>query len=808
MNDSLHPFRPIPFFFLNTDDPEDLSLSAARGLLRRMKDSGYGGALLFNKPPTGFDQEKYLTDAWYDALENFCIAARENDLKIWINDGWNYPPGEAGGRIMAEDPALIQYRLQKMEDGSIKPVEVSWGFPAFEEPRSVELFHKFVYEGLSSRLGQYFSDPLVGIFSDADNRRINADVLEKLPSKIYFPWTVNLPDKFYAKYQYELLPHLNEIYELEDTQASADYWSLVSDLYHSWFAANHKWCHSHGLLYSFHTSDSGPMSSLMCRRTSVFSEGQTLKLARNCDYPGTDHELFALDGGTHFDSRIFVPEVTRGGTLERWKHPSFEKTMYDVRAKITSSAAYLHGKERALCEAFAATNYEASPEKLRRIACWQIMQGINFFVPHAVHVKFFGPTKFFAPPEFLRGYPEKALREFNDFIAEYSMIAARGQYRPQLALLDPTPQMWRKNDCGKFFEIFDKLNHLAIDYVITDQEHAKEFDLVIDPFAEEPLKDLPRPYAKFSGGELSYYRRFLPDGTSFFLAANMWSDKTLSGQLVTDEKTIDLELAPGEIAVIGGPWEEYRTPAAISSFLDLPENWSVQWDAPQRMGFIRSFEWENTDKITGLTLLVPGKGKAKLNGVLLENGKKDFVFDDVYTSYPLPDNPGRYYVEVTDEISFETPVYLSGDYEVQYGSKGDFHEQIYLFYNLKVFAPEKETIRLSARKSFLRTGSWTEQGHGFYSGKVTYAGELVTASAMDLLELAFEGSLCEVTIDGKYQGAKALSPYIFPLQKFAAGRHTIKITITNTLGNQLEQFRVPSGLIHGKLLKTAEKIQE
>ena len=136
---------------------------------------------------------------------------------------------------------------------------------------------------------------------------------------------------------------------------------------------------------------------------------------------------------------------------------------------------------------------------------------------------------------------------------------------------------------------------------------------------------------------------------------------------------------------------------------------------------------------------------------------------------------------------------------MQYESEGDFHKMIYLFYNLKIFAPEKESIRLSARKPFLYSGSWTEQGHGFYSGKVTYEGEFTLDSPVNLLEIAFEGSLCEVEIDGKFLGSKALSPYIFPVDdEFSVGNHMIRIAITNTLGNQLEQFRVPSGLIHAK----------
>ena len=803
MNDELQTYRPVPFFFINTTDPEDISLASAEILMHKMKEAGYGGALLFNKPPTGFNQKLYLSEAWYKALENFCIAAKKEGLVIWINDGWDFPPGDAGGRILEADPTLYQYHLEQMEDRTIQPVKTEWGFPAFEEPRSSELFHQFVYEGLAEHLGKYFGDPLVGIFSDADNRRINAFTLKKTKSHLYFPWCKTLPEQFQAKFGYDLMPHLHEIYSLADNQVSSDYWALVSELYQNWFASNYRWCQEHGLRYSFHTSDTGPLDPKECRRSSAFSEGETLKLANHCDYPGTDHELFVLDGGTHYDNRYFVPEVNRGGGLERWHHPAFHDTSHDIRAKIVSSASYLYGKKRTLCEAFAATNWEATPEKLRWIASWQIMQGINFFVPHAVHIKLFGSTKFFAPPEFLHGLPMSALREFNDFLAKYSMIAAQGEYRPQLAVLDPTPNLWRGKTPGHFFEICDKLNHMAIDYVITDLTHAGQFNLVIDPEDGIP-PELPEPYALFSGGELAYYRRFLSDGSSFFLAANLWSEKTLTGELTTGKRKIELELAPGEIAVIGGPWESYRSPLSIECIQELPQEWDVTWKNPQKIAFTHSFHWENCESITALKLLIPEGVNAKLRGEKLSNGKKTLVFDDIYIEYVLPGTVGCYQVDFTD-VPFETPVYLSGDFKVKYSSTNDFYNTEYSLYNLTLFTSETEEVKLFSRKQYLTSGSWTEQGYPFYSGEVVYQCEFTSDFPADFLKIVMEGIWCEASLDGVPLGGKSMSPCQFSLKQCLPGRHILKVSITNTLGNQLEQFRVPSGLIQAEILKIQNK---
>ena len=49
----------------------------------------------------------------------------------------------------------------------------------------------------------------------------------------------------------------------------------------------------------------------------------------------------------------------------------------DVRAKMASSAAYLDGKERVMCECFAGSTWGVETAELRQIVAWQIMQGIN-----------------------------------------------------------------------------------------------------------------------------------------------------------------------------------------------------------------------------------------------------------------------------------------------------------------------------------------------------------------------------------------------------------------------------------------------
>ena len=46
---ALASHRPIPFYFISTTDPDDLSYNGAYQALFRLKEEGFGGIILFNK---------------------------------------------------------------------------------------------------------------------------------------------------------------------------------------------------------------------------------------------------------------------------------------------------------------------------------------------------------------------------------------------------------------------------------------------------------------------------------------------------------------------------------------------------------------------------------------------------------------------------------------------------------------------------------------------------------------------------------------------------------------------------------------
>lgn len=793
-NSNLDEFRPTPFYFITTQKPEDLTNDKIQAAMKRVKEAGYGGIVFFNKPPNGFDAETYLSDFYFQVLEEFILAARELHLAVWINDGFDFPPGDAAGRIKKANPDLEPLRIRPNAEGRLDVVTVPWGFPAFEEPESSRLFIQFVYEEHYRRLGKYFGDGISGFFSDADNRRANFWASKQLAGERFYPWCARFPELFYARFGYSITERLKGLFDGSDKKACVDYWTLTSDLYQQWFMNNYNWCQQHGIGYTFHTSDTGPINIGKCYRSSMFTEGSTLDILKYSFMPGTDHELLALDGGRHFDGRLFSPAVTRAGGIERLGTPEFSNTLHDIRAKYAGSAVYLYGRQRAMCEMFAASNWGVTFDGLRRIAAWQIMQGISFIVPHAVHYKFFEGTKFFAPPEFVHGPYGKTVRQFNDWLARCCRAAASGRYLADIGVIDPAEYAWKDIDTENFFVVCDKLNRLPQGYVICRKEDASRFKVVIDPVMDKNMPELPETDVSFDGGEVAFMRRKLEDGTEYILVSNIWSDDILRGNLQFAGRSYSLELYPGEIAVVGGPYEEYRSPVELKAVKAFAGALPVKWASENVVPFDGSLKFQAAE---GLALFaeVPEKfaGALSLNGVKLEGGSKVMVEDDVYVRYALPAvQDATLTLDGTNE--FQTPCRLVGQFDAESIREGDWDHLAFADYQLSMYAPKSELIKLSPRRQALMPANgWASQGQIFYSDTVEYDLGEVALSKGDVIRLPKVVGSAELVIDGKGVDKRAFAPYDFRPE--IEGTHRVAIRCFGTYANQLERYAAPAGLM-------------
>ena len=846
--------RPKPFYFITTNDPAALSEDAMYEALSALKEEGFGGIVLFNKPPRGFTSADYLTDAWFDMVRAAAKACRALSLEMWINNGFDFPPGSVGGKVREIDPTLHAQHLVK-KDGAVVVKEAHWGFPAFEHPRSAELFRELVYEAYQREVSEYFGDPIVGFFSDTDNRRVDAGAMYGYENykRNYFPWSDDFASSFAQIYGYDIMPYLDALLDYADIPQAEDYWEHAGRLYQRWFAAGAQWAHERGLLITGHAGDTSPFLHNDAPRSSAFTEGRFSDVGSHFDYPGTDQELYALDGGKHMRGECFyMPEVVWGLPQQTLKMTDFTDVSHDMRAKQAAATAFMQDKRETMCEMFAASNFGVEPGTLARIAAFQIMQGITFIVTHAYHHRFLGEAKYFAPPDFSpRSMLSHAVRPLNDLLAEMSAMMASGKPLYPIALIDPTEDLWRNRfDREPYFEVFNRLNRepwgftvcdrrrlaekqygfraaIAAGIVLTEEERAAIEANGITVIGADALDTLPALLSdctvRWAGEGTPHFARRIIDGEEFVFIANIEQNDSICGTLYACGREVSLVLYPGDIRYVSAQYDNIPAPIALGEpVASLPEELPVTFHAPNAVSLeyfthngaavtkdedvpTLAFPFTVTDALDGLSVMIPtfclkAITAVKVDGVPL-CAHDTVVFDDPYSAFAMPKlSVGAHVLEIekTAPLAADCLLFLSGAFDASVVCEHVFHKSARYIYNLRMYIPETAAVVLSARRSALDTArSWSEQGQPFYSGGVTYhASVSVPHDGRYCLSLGNVRDTVTVSVNGGEPQMCFRQPYDFDLQ-LCGGDNRIDITVYNSYANLLEGYAEVGGLLCG-----------
>lgn len=850
--------RPKPFYFITTNEPADLTYEAMTASLAALREEGFGGIVLFNKPPRGFHDGDYLTDAWFDMVRNAARACRDLGLVMWINSGFDFPPGSVAGKVRAIDPSLVPKCL-KLTDGTVTVEEVPWGFPAFEHPRSAELFCELVYEAYLRNVGEYFGDPIVGFFSDTDNRRVDAGAMfdPNSPKCNYFPWSDTFRESFSAHYGYDIMPYLPEILQCADIPQAVDYWEHAGHLYQSWLRAGQRWLHEHGLLLTGHAGDTSPFLRTEAPRSSAFTEGRFLDVGACFDYPGTDQELYAIDGGKHMRAETYYkPEVVWGCVQQTLKMTAFADISEDMRAKQAAATAYLTGAPEVMCEMFAATNFGVSAGVLKRIAAFQIMQGITYIVTHAYHHRFFGEAKYFAPPDFsTQSLLSHSARALNDLLAQHCAMMAAGEAVYPIALIDPTEELWRSTFVKEpYFAAFSSLNRQPWGFTVcdrnrlaTDKNHRFRVAVaagirltaeeraaieangikVLDGYDQDAISALLCDCdVRWDGEGTPHFARRRIGGEEFVFIANIEQETPIRGHLHAYGREEALVLWPGDIRYLSAHYDDIPTETDVSDEkIMLPAAAPVTFTSPNTLSleyFVCDGEAvpKNSDapyltvpftaaeEIAAAELLIPMCcmeyiTRASLDGMPLTYAETR-VFDDLYAAFALPPlSCGQHelVMEKTAPIPTDHLLFLRGSFDVRVDTGYEDPRSARHTYNLHLCIPASCKITLSARRSVFETGlPWHAQGHPFYSGGVTYHVPVsIPHAGLYQLSLGQVRDTVYVSVNGEKTAAAFMPPYDLPLV-LEAGENLLEITVYNTLANLMEGYAEDGGLLDGGYL--------
>lgn len=347
-------------------------------------------------------------------------------------------------------------------------------------------------------------------------------------------------------------------------------------------------------------------------------------------------------------------------------------------------------------------------------------------------------------------------------------------------------------------------------------------------------------------GQLMYMRRTLDNGEEMLVLGNIESDDTLTGKLHWGDKVYDVELTSGELAFLGTDLEQYRKPSKANTMIPLCQPESVvflqdniiplsRWENDQgksvtltkpesRIPYKQVLHWSDDyvpveyNEPSGLNPRFRFRSTAPLENVQVLVSKVFYeslpvsfdldgktlsvtgsteVLDDPYLCLACPFAEGEHTLtlHLPELPKCHDLIFLQGDFDVDvvtsegiatYGSA----------YSLSQYLPDKVEMTLSPRRNSMAVdNSWTEQGQPFYSGVAEYrfAVEIPHALEGELIFPEIRDAI-KVWVDDNYIGSAIFPPYQLPVA-VDKGAHTLRVQVANTLGNQLDGFKQPSGIL-------------
>ncbi len=390
-------YIPIPWWaWTGALAPEQLErqlrLMCAQGLREFFIFPIYGMDIAFMSPE--YIERIGQVVAWCKAL----------GMKVWIYDELSWPSGTAAGLVPRRHPAAVARQLRYEECGEMTAAEVqsllddedvvavfelngeepprllAYDSIDFPDPCQVILFRRRrdetqnlttrgclwtrneagVLDLLSADAAAAFIEeayaPIARAFPDelgVTIRGFFTDEPQFAPGTL--PWCDGLPERFAARYGYELFPSLPALLRgcSDSARVRIDFWALVSEEASDAFTGQLAcWCARHNLELTGHflyeeNSD------------SVWAHGDTPEHLLKLTIPGCD--LLSL--WTSFDERNDC-------------YSSGAKSLVKT-AKNPASAARFRGRRRVMCEAFGIIPWWKTAADEKRMTDWLAALGVN-----------------------------------------------------------------------------------------------------------------------------------------------------------------------------------------------------------------------------------------------------------------------------------------------------------------------------------------------------------------------------------------------------------------------------------------------
>ena len=452
-------FRGKPFWSWNGELKQD-ELFRQIGVL---KDMGMGGYFMHSR--TGLATE-YLGDDWFELINACADEGSKLGLESWLYDEDRWPSGTAGGLVTADS----KYRQKFMSMDTVAAADFQWRdgivaafactlddnsytgcarlrereqapsgktvlvFSVKEAPLSsfyngntdvdrlnreaTEYFIQLTHEKYREKCGDRLGKSISGIFTDEPHRGSAFSSFGQGNSigTSLTPWTEKLPSAFQARFGYDLIDRLPELFLKKDGQAVApvkwQYTELLESMFlENWCQPVKEWCNREHMIFTGHFLHE---DSLMCQ---AIMQGSLMRAYEYEDYPGVD--------------------VLSEGNRNYWI------------VKQVSSAARQLGKTRILSELYGCTGWQFNFESHKAVGDWQALFGVNLRCHHLSWYTMGGEAK--------RDYPASIFfqsgwwRDYHfveDYYARFNTLLAQGRPACDVLVINPVESTWCQAGVG------------------------------------------------------------------------------------------------------------------------------------------------------------------------------------------------------------------------------------------------------------------------------------------------------------------------------------------------------------------------
>ncbi len=367
----------VPFWMWN----DKLETKKLVQQLQSIKQKGMNQVIIH--PRWGLSKDTYLKDQWYKKVGTILQKAQQLEMGIWIYDELNWPSGYAGGKILKKHPQLQAKNIIKTKEG-FKVQKTNWQVPYSKQayvnllnPKVTDLFIKFVYQAYWKRLKKYFGKTLYGFFTDEPGFYNNFSNTNSNS----LPWSDQLPEYFKNQNGYEIKKALKQMWKKDQKSISykIDYWTTISSLYQeNYFKKIQKWCHRKDTAVIGHVL--GEESLIDTAKT----QGNFFCTMKYLDMSGYD-------------------------MLSNLNQTSI------ITSRLAYSAKKHYNLAGVCAETFGVFGNHLTTKEIIKIAKWQIKQGLDVLVLHALFYSQRGQRKADAPPSFFK---DKYWSNFKSIISE------------------------------------------------------------------------------------------------------------------------------------------------------------------------------------------------------------------------------------------------------------------------------------------------------------------------------------------------------------------------------------------------------